>query len=313
MEYKDYYKILGVDKKASKDAIKKAYRKLAMKYHPDKAKGDKSAEEKFKSINEANEVLSDADKRKKYDELGSNWQNYQQSGGGSEGFDWGRYANQGQGGTQYQQYSGDFEDMFGNSEYSDFFDMFFGGSSGGGGKSRRGGRRSVSTAGQDMQAMIEITIQEAYNGTSKVFNYNSQSIKLNIKPGIADGQVLKLAEKGGTGIRGGQAGDLLITIKVLPDSVFERKGDDLYASLKVSVYDAVLGGKVEFEMIKGKVKIDIPKECSTGKIFRLSKLGMPKYGKAEESGDLYLTVKTDLPKNLSAKETALFNELKKLR
>ena len=304
MEYKDYYKILGVDKKASSAEIKKAFRKLAMKYHPDKAKGDKSAEEKFKGINEANEVLSDSVKRKKYDELGSNWQNYQQTGGGNEGFDWGRYGNQGQGG--YQQYNGDFDDMSG---YSDFFDAFFGGR----GKSRRGGGRSVSTIGQDMQAMIEITLSESYSGTSKVFNYNGQSIKLNIKPGIADGQVLKLAGKGGAGIRGDQAGDLLITIKVLPDAVFDRKGDDLYAFLNVSLYDAVLGGKVEFEMIKGKVKVDVPKECSAGKIFRLAKLGMPKYGKTGESGDLYLTVKIDLPKNLSAKETTLFNELKKLR
>lgn len=310
MEYKDYYKILGVDKKAGSADIKKAYRKLAMKYHPDKAKGDKSAEEKFKSINEANEVLSDPEKRKKYDELGSNWQNYQQSGGGG-GFDWSRYANQNQQGG-YQQYSGDFEDMFGGSGYSDFFDMFFGGNFGGGGKSRRGGR-NVSTMGQDMQAMIEITLREAYNGTSKVFNYNNQSIKLNIKPGIADGQVLKLAGKGGAGVRGGQAGDLLLTIKVIPDAVFERKGDDLYAFLNVPLYDAVLGGKVEFEMIKGKVKIDVPKECSAGKIFRLAKLGMPKYGKTGESGDLYLTVKIELPKNLSVKEIALFNELKKLR
>ncbi len=307
MEYKDYYKILGVDKKASSADIKKAYRKLAMKYHPDKAKGDKSAEEKFKSINEANEVLSDPEKRKKYDELGSNWQNYQQSGGSNEGFDWGRYANQGQGG--YQQYSGNFEDMFGGSGYSDFFDMFFGGS----GRTRRGGGRSVSTKGQDMQAIIEITLHEAYNGTSKVFNYNNQSIKLNIKPGITDGQVLKLAGKGSAGIRGGQAGDLLITIKVIPDAVFERKGDDLYADLNVPLYDALLGGKVEFETLKGKVKIDIPKECSAGKIFRLAKLGMPKYSRTGENGDLYLTVKIDMPKNLSSKETALFNELKKLR
>ena len=167
--------------------------------------------------------------------------------------------------------------------------------------------------GQDMQAMIEITLREAFLGTSKVFNYNNQSIKLNIKPGIADGQVLKLAGKGGAGVRGGQAGDLLLTVKVLPDLIFERRGDDLYAKLEVSVYDAVLGGKVEFQTIKGKVKIDIPKECSAGKIFRLAKQGMPKYGMTGESGDLYLTVKIDLPKNLSAKEIALFSELKKLR
>lgn len=310
MEYKDYYKILGVNKNASKEEIKKAYRKLAMKYHPDKTKGDSSAEEKFKSINEANEVLSDPVKRKKYDELGSNWQNYQQTDGSSQGFDWNRYANQGN--NQYQ-YSGNFEDVFGNSGYSDFFDMFFGGGFGSERKTRRGGRGSVSTTGQDLQAVIEITLNEAYSGISKVFSYNNQSIKLNIKPGISDGQVLKLAGKGGAGVRGGQAGDLLITIKILPDPFFERKGDDLYANLYVPLYDAVLGGKVEFQSLKGKVKIDVSKDCSNDKIFRLPKLGMPVYGKSSEFGDLYLTVKITLPKNLSAKERELFSELKKLR
>lgn len=305
MEYKDYYKILGVDKKASSDQIKKAFRKLAMKYHPDKTKGDKSAEEKFKSINEANEVLSDPEKRKKYDELGSNWQNYEQAAGNNAGYGGTRYSNQGQ--------SANFEDVFGDSGYSDFFDMFFGGNFGGERKTRRGGRGSVSTMGQDMQAMIEVTLRESYSGTSKVFSYNNQSIKLNIKPGISEGQVLKLPGKGGAGIRGGQAGDLLITIKILPDAVFERKGDDLYAKLYVPLYDAILGGKVEFESLKGKVKIDVSKDCSNDKIFRLPKLGMPVYGKSGEFGDLYLTVKIVLPKNLTAKERELFLELKKLR
>lgn len=310
MEYKDYYKILGVDKNATKEDIKKAYRKLAMKFHPDKTKGDSSAEEKFKSINEANEVLSDPEKRKKYDELGSNWQNYQQSGGNSQGFDWNSYANQGSNGYQY---SGNFEDVFGNSGYSDFFDMFFGGGFGNERKSRRGARSNVSNRGQDLQAVIEITLKEAYSGTSKLFSYNNQSIKLNIKPGISEGQVLKLAGKGGTGIRGGQAGDLLISIKILPDAIFERKGDDLYANLYVPLYDAVLGGKVEFQSLKGKVKIDVSKDCSNDKIFRLPKLGMPVYGKSAEYGDLYLTVKIVLPKNLTANERDLFLELKKLR
>lgn len=310
MEYKDYYKILGVDKNATKEDIKKAYRKLAMKYHPDKTKGDSSAEEKFKSINEANEVLSDPEKRKKYDELGSNWQNYQQSGGNSQGFDWNSYANHG---SNSYQYSGNFEDVFGNSGYSDFFDMFFGGGFGNERKSRRGARSNVSNRGQDLQAVIEITLKEAYSGTSKLFSYNNQSIKLNIKPGISEGQVLKLAGKGGAGIRGGQAGDLLISIKILPDAIFERKGDDLYANLYVPLYDAVLGGKVEFQSLKGKVKIDVSKDCSNDKIFRLPKLGMPVYGKSAEYGDLYLTVKIVLPKNLTAKERDLFLELKKLR
>lgn len=307
MEYKDYYKILGVEKKATKDEIKKAYRKLAMKYHPDKTKGDKSAEDKFKEINEAHEVLSDDEKRKKYDELGSNWQYYQQAGGNSEGFDWNRYANRG--GAQYQ-YSSNFEDIFGNSGYSDFFDMFFGGSFGGK-KAKRGGARRAPQKGQDYQASLDVSLQEAYHGVAKVFSVNNQSIRLNIKPGIQDGHMLKIPGKGGAGAGG--AGDLLIRVNVLNDNVFERKGDDLYADLNVPLYDAVLGGKVEFETIKGKVKIDVTKDCSDGKIFRLAKLGMPKYGKTGEFGDLYLTVKIVLPKNLSAKEIELFGELKKLR
>ena len=239
--------------------------------------------------------------------MGSNWQYYSQAGGNSEDFDWGRYANQG--GTQYQ-YGNNFEDIFGNSGYSDFFDMFFGGSFGGK-KSKRGGGRRAPQKGQDFQASLDITLREAYTGVAKVFTFNNQSIKLNIKPGISDGHMLKLSGKGGTGAGG--AGDLLIRINVLHNSIFERKGDDLYANLYIPLYDAVLGGKVEFETIKGKVKIDVTRDCSNGKIFRLAKLGMPKYGKTGESGDLYLTVTIELPRNLSEREIELFTELKKLR
>lgn len=311
MEYKDYYKILGVSKTASKDEIKKAYRKLAMKYHPDKNKGDKSKEEKFKELNEANEVLSDDDKRKKYDEMGSNWQQYQQSSGNNEGFDWSRWSNQGRGGQQTYTYEGDMGDVFGNSEYSDFFDMFFGGSFGGDRRTRKTARRS--SIGQDLMAEIEITLEEAYKGVSKVFNYNNQSIKLNIKPGISDGHQLKLSGKGGKGAQGGADGDLLIQIRVRNDNIFERKNDDLYADLNTNLYDCILGGKVFFNSFKGKIKIEIPKECEPGKIFRLSKMGMPKYGKTNEFGDLYLKVKVILPKKLTKKETELFEQLKKLR
>ncbi|MBI5403739.1 MAG: J domain-containing protein [Ignavibacteriae bacterium] len=308
MEYKDYYKILGVEKTASQDEIKKAFRKLALKYHPDKTKGDKSAEEKFKEINEANEVLSDSSKRKKYDELGENYQYYQQHGNRSQGFDWSQYANTGGSQRSYSFSGDDFGDFFGGSGYSDFFDMLFGGAQ----KKRRGGR-TMQARGQDYQAEMEITLEEAYSGTTRVFKLDTESIKLNIKPGVPDGHMLKIPGKGGQGRSGGASGDLLIKINILKHNVFERKGDDLYANLPVDLYTAVLGGKVEFKTLKGNVKIDIAKESEFGKTLRLGKLGMPVYGKPNEFGDLYLKLDIIMPKNLTAKEIKLFNDLKKLR
>ncbi|MCE1164466.1 MAG: J domain-containing protein [Bacteroidetes bacterium] len=313
MEYKDYYKILGVEKSATQDEIKKAYRKLAMKYHPDKNKGDKTAEEKFKEVNEANEVLSDTGKRKKYDEMGSNWQYYQQAGGNTDGFDWSRYANRGQGGQSYT-YEGDLGDIFGNSGYSDFFDMFFGGLGNAPGARRKSGRGSRrASRGQDFEAALEITLEDAYKGGAKYFSYNNQSIKLNIRPGIKDGQVLKLAGKGGTAGGSGQAGDLLLRIKILKDDIYEVSGNDLYADLHVDLYTALLGGKTDFQTFKGKIKIDVQKGTTNEKTLRLSGMGMPVYGSKDSYGDLYLKIKIDLPKHLSEKEVALFNQLRELR
>jgi curved DNA-binding protein len=313
MEYKDYYKVLGVEKGASSDEIKKAFRKLAMKYHPDKTKGNKSAEEKFKEINEANEVLSDSAKRKKYDELGDNYQYYQQSGNQGQGFDWSQYANAGGGGQQQTySYSGDFEDIFGGSGYSDFFETLFGGGPGGSQKKRRGGR-TMQSRGHDYQAEMDITLEEAYSGTIRVFKHDGQSIKLNIKPGIPNEHILKIPGKGSAGRGGGQAGDLLIKINILKHKIFERRENDLYADLKVDLYIAVLGGKVQFKTLKGTIKIDIAKESEFGKTLRLQKLGMPKYGTANEFGDLYLKLNVQMPKNLTSKEISLFKELQKSR
>ena len=313
MEYKDYYKILGVEKGASQEEIKKAYRKLAMKYHPDKNKGDKAAEEKFKEANEANEVLSDPEKRKKYDEMGSNWQYYQQAGGNADGFDWSRYSNRGQGGQSYT-FEGDLGDIFGNSGYSDFFDMFFGGFGGGTASRKKSGRgQRRSTRGQDYEAELEITLEDAYRGGAKYFSFNNQSIKLNIRPGIKDGQVLKLAGKGASVSGTGQAGDLLLRIKILKDSVYEVSGADLYADLHVDLYTALLGGKTEFRTFKGKIKIDIQKGTTGDKTLRLSGMGMPVYGSKDTYGDLYLKIKIDLPKHLSEKEVELFTQLKEMR
>jgi len=308
MEYKDYYSVLGVDKKASKDEIKKAFRKLALKYHPDKTKGDKAAEEKFKEVNEAYEVLSDDEKRKKYDTMGANYQYYQQHGGQS-GFDWSQYASPG-GGTNYR-FEGDLNDFFSGSGYSDFFEMFFGGNYGNQ-KSHRGSSRTYRRKGADLQATMQITLKEAYSGTEKLFNHNYESIKLKIRPGIHNRHLLKIPGKGEQP-NGGAPGDLLITIEVLQDIVFRRSGDDLYANLKVDVFTAVLGGKVEFLTFKGKIMVEVPKESSSGRILRLKNLGMPVYGKAGSFGDMYVTITIESPKNLSNKEINLFKELQKLR
>ena len=314
MDYKDYYKTLGVEKSATQDEIKRAFRKLAVKYHPDKNKGNKQAEEKFKEISEANEVLSDPEKRKKYDQFGSQWQQYQQYGGQSGGgFDWSQFANQG-GGQRSYHYEGNLGDMFAGEGYSDFFDMLFGqsGISGFGGRKSRTGR-TRSMKGQDAYAELPITLEEAYNGVSKVFQVDGQSIKLNIKPGIEDGHILKIPGKGEAGYGGGSAGDLLITIHVMNHAQFERTGDDLNAGLNVDLYTAVLGGKVPFRSLKGNVKIDIPKGTQNGKILRLQKLGMPVYGKKDEFGNLYLKINVQVPSNLSNKEIELFKQLQKLR
>ncbi len=318
MDFKDYYSILGVSKTASQDEIKKAYRKLALKHHPDRTKGDKKSEQKFKEANEANDVLSDPEKRKKYDQLGKNWQSYQQQGSGQGGFDWSQYANTGSGsGQPYYKFEGDMGDLFGNSGYSDFFEMLFGqsvaGGGFGGGARRKSGRRSAVTRGQDYEAEIQITLEEAYKGSSRVFDLQGQSIKLKIKPGIPDEHTLKLTGKGSPGSGGGQAGDLLLRVRILKDSVFERKGDDLYANINVDLCTAVLGGKAAFKTFKGSVKVDILKGTQNGKSLRLQKMGMPKYGKENSYGDLYLKINVLIPQNLSEKETELYKELQKLR
>ncbi|HEY5125673.1 MAG TPA: DnaJ C-terminal domain-containing protein [Ignavibacteria bacterium] len=315
MEFKDYYKILGVEKKSSGDEIKKAFRKLAIKYHPDKNKGSKASEEKFKEINEAYEVLGDKEKRKKYDELGVNYNSYQQSGQHG-GFDWSRYAGGGQpsgsGNTNFN-FEGDFGDLFSGSGYSDFFEKIFGGGFGPDQRGRRTYTRRSGVRGNDYSAVIEITLEEAYTGVSKIFKVANQSIRLNIKPGIPDGHILKISGKGSPGVNGGQPGDLLVTIKVLKHKTFERDVNNLHATLPVDLYTAILGGKLEVKTIKGMIKLDIPKGTGNEKILRLGRMGMPLYGKINEFGDLYFKVEVIIPKSISEKEEKLFTELKKLR
>lgn len=318
MEYKDYYKILGVEKSASQDDIKKAFRRLANKYHPDKNPGNKDAEAKFKEANEANEVLGDPGKRKRYDELGSNWNQYQ-SGGGQGGFDWGRYQQQygGQqyGGQTYYTDFGDFGSAFGGggtgNSFSDFFEAFFGGGFSGGAQQKQRGKK-MQLKGEDMQAELPITLEDAYNGTDKTFELGSQKIKMKIKKGVADGQQLRLAGKGYPGNNGGANGDLIITLRVSKHPQFNRIDDDLYMDLPVDIYTAVLGGKIDVKTLKGKIKVNIPPESSNGKTLRLAGLGMPKYGK-ESNGDLYIKLDLQTPKNLTTEELKLFKQLSELQ
>ncbi|MGN0033758.1 MAG: DnaJ C-terminal domain-containing protein [Candidatus Limimorpha sp.] len=299
MEYKDYYKILGVERTAKQDEIKKAYRKLALKYHPDKNPDDKAAEEKFKEVSEAYQVLGNEDSRKKYDELGANWKQYENAGFGSGGTGFG-------GG-------------FSGTGFSDFFDMFFGGQSGGGfsfddlggfgGNSRF---RSRPKRGQDLSASIDLTLREAYYGSSRMINIGNSTIKVSIKPGVKDGQTLRIKGKGSPGTNGGENGDLLMNISIANDPVFRRDDDDLIRDLNVDIYTAVLGGKVEVDTMKGVVSVPIKPETQNNSVLRLKGLGMPHFGK-EGSGALLLKVQLSLPDKLSDKEIELIRQASNAR
>ncbi|MDZ4795699.1 MAG: J domain-containing protein [Bacteroidota bacterium] len=303
MDFKDYYKILGIAKTSTADDIKKAYRKLAVKYHPDKNPGNIPAEEKFKEINEANEVLSDTEKRKKYDELGEDWKHYQQTGG-KQGFDGFKQAN-GQGGTPYQYSDGE---KFNEDSFGDFFSNLFGTQFGG---ASRG--KPPSFKGQDYTAQLLVSLEEAYNGTARQLELNQQKLQLKLKPGVKNGQVLRLKGKGSKGVNGGQDGDLYITIQVAEHPLYKRKDDDLYCMIDIDLYTAILGGQAIINAVHKKIKIDISKETDNGKLLRLKGMGMPRYDKVNEFGDLYAAVNIVLPKNLSPKEIALFNELSSLK
>lgn len=300
---KDYYKVLGIEKNATEADIKKAYRKLAVKYHPDKNQGNKAAEEKFKEVNEANDVLSDPEKRKQYDQFGENWQHYQQAGANPN-------ANRPGGGYNYGGNPGGAESPFGGEggqPFSDFFENIFGQRSAG-----QRGRRNGAVSGNDYQAELDLTLEEAYTGANKSFTLNGQQSSIKLKPGIEDGQVLKLKGKGAPGINGGAAGDLFLTIKVSPHLLFRREGANLHYDVHVPLYTAVLGGKAEVNTLSGILKIDIPSGTQNDRVLRLKGKGMPVYNKTDEWGNLYLTIKVDIPTHLSEKEKSLFEELASL-
>ena len=301
MDFKDYYKILGISKTASADEVKKAYRKLAIKYHPDKNPNDKAAEEKFKEVNEANEILKDEKKRKEYDALADDYKNYQQSGG-KQGFDGYSQGNRNQGNQQYQS-RGNGRQQFDDDSFADFFANMFGGQAG------NTQSRQQPSKGQDFSAEMQVSLEEAYAGTTRQVQLETQKLSMKIKPGVVEGQTLRLKGKGGKGANGVQDGDLIITVHITESPIFKRKENDLYCTIYVDLYTAILGGKTEIKTLKGKINITIPKETSNGKELRLKKMGMPIFNKPEEFGDLYATVSVKMPINLSSKELELVNQL----
>jgi curved DNA-binding protein len=307
MNYKDYYGILGLEKKATADEIKRAYRKLAIKYHPDKTRGDKAANEKFMEINEANQVLGDPEKRKKYDAFGADWKHYEDAGAQPGGFDWSKYSAAA--GAQKQHRGTDeFESMFAAGDDIDLFELLFGQRS-----TRRPGRGSAIFKGDDLSAETTLSLEEAYHGSTRLINLNGQTIRVTIPPGIADGQVLRISGKGADGRNGGPPGDIYLTVKIGPHSEFHRKGNDCYRDMTVDLYTAILGGKGLVKALKGAVKVDIPKETPNHKVLILRGLGMPIFGKKNVFGDLFVTVDIHMPDHITQQETDLFEKLAAMR
>jgi curved DNA-binding protein len=314
MEYRDYYQLLNISKTASQDEIKKAYRKLAREYHPDVNPDDPNAEEKFKDINEAYQVLSDTEKREKYDRFGSQWKQYQQTGGRSEDFDWSQWAAQGQrGGPQYRTVTQDeFEQMFGGGlgGFSDFFETLFGGTAGTRSTRRTTGGPSYQRVqkSSDVEHTVEITLEEAFHGTTRLLKFeDGRRIEATIPPGVKTGSKIRLSGQGGSGMSG--SGDLFLKIKVQPHPKFKREGDHIRVDQPVDFFTALLGGEVTVSTLDKAVKLTIPPETDSGKTFRLKGLGMPTLGNPGQRGDLFAEVEVQVPKNLTAEQKEQFKAL----
>lgn len=302
MAYIDYYKILGVDKSATQDDIKKAYRKLARKLHPDLNPGDKEAEKKFKELNEANEVLSNPENRTKYDKYGENWKH------GEE------YEKAQQQQRQYQQQNyggGGFSGAdFGEGEdFSDFFQSMFGGASGGFGRSSRGSS-SGKFKGQDVHAELNLSLKDAAQTHPQTFDINGKKVRITIPAGVYDGQQIKLKGHGNPGFNGGPNGDLYITFNIPVDPNFERIGDDLKTKVSIDLYTAVLGGDVKVTTLDGSVNLKVKPETQNGTTVRLKGKGFPVYKKEGQAGDLFVTYEVKLPTHLTDKQKELFEQLK---
>ena len=327
MEFKDYYQTLGVTKASSEKDIKQAYRKLARKHHPDVNPGDKTAEAKFKEINEAYEVLGDPAKRRKYDELGANWRLYEQAGaaggtGGPFAGQWNVNVGGAPGGGYRTMTQEEMEEMFGDtSPFSDFFTTFFGGGGGGGGVEGASGRarggRARQRAGRDVEHELELTLEDAFQGTTRrlslKYDGQARTVDVRIPAGVGDGSRVRVSGEGEHGVGGAAAGDLYLRVRLVPHPVFERKGRDLYVKVPLPVTTAVLGGEADVQTLAGRpARLRIPPLTQNGQVFRLKGFGLPAVGKANEKGDLYGRVDVQLPAQLSAEERAHYEALAKL-
>jgi curved DNA-binding protein len=301
MEYKDYYQALGVDRKASADEIKKAYRKLALKYHPDRNPGNKAAEDKFKDINEAYQVLSDSTKRQRYDQLGNSYSQWQQTGGSADNFNWQEWFSQGQPSGGRRVDVRDFEDIFGGS-FSDFFTSIFGGM---GSTTTRQSRR---VAPLNYEQPVSISLTEAYSGAQRSLKIGNRRYEVKIPAGAQSGTKVRIAGAGPSDSSGGK-GDLYLVIDVTPDSNYERKGSDLYLESKIGLTTAVLGGQVTIQTLAGPVSLTIPAGTQPGQTFRLSGRGMPHLKDKRDHGDLYVKIRVAIPRQLSSKQRELFEKI----
>ena len=291
MEFIDYYKILGIEKTASDEDIKKAYRKLARQLHPDLNPNDKNAHHKFQQVNEANEVLSDPEKRKKYDQYGKDWQHADQF----------QQQRQSQRNSRYsgEQFTGDDD-----SDFSNFFESMFGGSS---------RSRQTKFRGQDYNAELKLSLTGAMETHQQTLAVNGKNIRITIPAGVENGQVIKLKGYGAPGVNGGPAGDLYITFSIATNPNFKRLGNDLYTTANIDLYTAMLGGETTIDTLKGKVKLKVNSETQYGTKIRLKGKGFPVYKKEGETGDLYVTYEVKLPTNLTEEQKALFTQLSNLK
>jgi DnaJ-class molecular chaperone len=316
MEFRDYYSTLGVPKTATDAEIKKAYRKLARKYHPDLNPGDKTAEANFKQVNEAHEVLADPEKRKKYDELGANWRAYENAPPPNAG---GWPGGMGGSGGSYRTMTPDeVQEMFGDADpFSDFFHTFFGGASARAGSGGRG-RASRPRRGRDVEHAIDLTLEEAFSGTNRRLSINqdgqTRTVEVRIPAGVRDGSKVRAAGEGEPAPPGGSAGDLYLVVRLLPHPRFERRGQDLYTKVRIPVVTAVLGGEVPVETLNGSsLRLRVPELTGSGKLFRLRGHGMPTPGKPAERGDMFAAAEITIPAELSAEERRHYEALKQLQ
>jgi curved DNA-binding protein len=315
MDYKDYYKILGVSRDSSTADIKKAYRKMAAKYHPDANPDDDIAVKKFKDISEAYEVLKDPEKKKIYDEVGSDWKRYHRTGGTADDFNWSQYRRAGAPGGYSYEYSGNFDDVFGaggGSSFSDFFESLFGGGGFSAGK-QSAQQNTFRRENLDVHATMEVTLEDVANGAEKTFILNSKRVRVKIPRGIKNGQKLKLAGRGNKSNRSQAIGDLYIEIREKPHPTWKRSGDDLIVEMNTDLFTLVLGGQFEVRTPRGTVKVTVPELNQPGQSLRLKGQGFPVFKNESRYGDMILKLNCRLPEKLSAGEKELFEKLKEMR